>query len=117
MELCREPIRVVDLRPGDICTDFHNSMECHESLNEADATENIARAYHAYTENMNRAPSPDRVARLVLNLVEDDGKPPSQVNVGGTFQSRIAPLLRNVSPRSWTRLALKKYYKLKGRSS
>ena len=117
MELCREPIRVVDLRPGDIRTGFHKSMECHESLGEADVTDNIARAYHAYTANMNRAPSPDRVARLVSDLVDDDGKLSSQINVGSAFQSRIAPLLRNVSPRGWTRLALKKYYKLKGRRS
>ncbi len=113
MELCREPIRVVELRPGDIRTDFHKTMECHESLGEADSTDNIARAYRAYTANMERAPPPERVARLVLNLLDDDGKVPSQLNVGSAFQARIAPLLSNVSPRGWTRLVLKKFYKLK----
>jgi short-subunit dehydrogenase len=113
MELCREPIRVVELRPGDIRTDFHKTMECHESLGEADPTDNFARAYRAYTANMERAPPPDRVARSVLNLLEDDGKVASQVNVGSAFQARIAPLLSNVSPRGWTRFVLKKYYKLK----
>jgi len=103
MELCREPIRVVDLRPGDIRTDFHKTMECHESLGEADP----------YTANMERAPSPERIARLVLDLLDDDGKVPSQLNVGGAFQARIAPLLSNVSPRGWRRFVLKKYYKLK----
>ena len=93
MELCREPIRVVELRPGDIRTDFHKTMECHESLGEADSTDNIARAYRAYTANMERAPPPERVARLVLNLLDDDGKVPSQLNVGSAFQARIADRL------------------------
>jgi len=117
MELCREPIRVVELRPGDIRTDFHKTMECHESLDEADAGENIVRAYRAYTENMENAPSPERVARSVLSLLDDDQGVPSQRNVGSAFQARIAPLLRNVSPRGWTRLALKKYYRLRCRRS
>ena len=115
MELCREPIRVVEVRPSDIRTDFHKSMKCHESLSEVDPTENIARAYRAYTANMERAPPPERVARLVSDLLDDDGKVPSQLNVGSVFQARIAPLLRNVSPRGRTRLALKKYYRLKCR--
>ena len=115
MELCDEPIRVVELRPGDIRTEFHKTMECHESLGEADASENIARAYRAYTENMENAPSPERVARLVSRLLDDDRGVPSQCNVGSAFQARIAPLLRNVSPRGWTRFALKKYYRLRCR--
>ncbi len=117
MELCREPIRVVELRPADIRTDFHKSMKRHESLSEVDSTENIARAYRAYTANMERAPPPERVARLVSDLLDDDGKVPSQLNVGSVFHARIAPLLRNVSPRGWTRFALKKYYRLKCRRS
>jgi short-subunit dehydrogenase len=117
MELCREAIRVVELRPGDIRTDFHKSMECHESLGEADASENIARAYRAYTENMESAPSPELVARLVLDILDDDAGVSLQRTVGSTFQARIAPLLRNVSPRGWTRLALKKYYRLRCRRS
>jgi short-subunit dehydrogenase len=115
MELCAEPIRVVELRPGDIRTDFHKTMECHESLAEADASENIVRAYRAYTENMENAPSPEGVARLVSRLLDDDQGVPSQRNVGSMFQARIAPLLRNVSPRGWTRFALKKYYRLRCR--
>lgn len=117
MELCREGIRVVELRPGDIRTDFHKTMECHESLGEADASENIARAYRAYTENMENAPSPERVAQAVLRVIDDDQGASSQRNVGSTFQARIAPVLRNVSPRGWTRLALKKYYRLRCRRS
>jgi short-subunit dehydrogenase len=117
MELCAEPVRVVELRPGDIRTDFHKTMECHESLGEAEPGENIARAYHAYTGNMENAPSPERVAQLVSRLLDDDQGVPSQCNVGGTFQARVAPLLRNVSPRRWTRLALKKYYRLRCRRS
>ena len=113
MELCREPIRVVELRPGDIRTDFHKAMECHESLGEADTTDNIARAYRTYAANMERAPSPERVARVVSDLLDDDGKVASQVNVGSAFQTRIAPFLSNVIPQGWTRLVLKKYYKLK----
>ena len=117
MELCREPIRVVELRPGDIRTDFHRTMECQESLGEADSSENIARAYHAYTANMENAPPPERVAQLVSRLLDDDESGPSQHNVGGAFQSRIAPLLSKAIPRGWTRLALRKYYRLRCRGS
>jgi short-subunit dehydrogenase len=113
MELCREPIRVVEVRPGDIRTDFHQTMERHASLGDADADENIVRAYRAYTENMERAPSPERVARLVSRLVDREGWLPSRINVGSTFQARIAPLLSNVSPQAWTRFVLAKYYRLK----
>ena len=113
MELCREPIRVVELRPGDIRTGFHKAMECHQSLGQADPTDNIARAYRAYTANMERAPPPERVARVVLKLLDDHAKAPSQLNVGSAFHARFAELLSHLGPRSWTRIVLKKYYRLK----
>jgi short-subunit dehydrogenase len=113
MELCREPIRVVELRPGDIHTDFHETMERHAALGEADEDDNIVRAYRTYTENMQRAPSPERVAGLVASLLDREGKLPSRLNVGSTFQARIAPFLSNVSPLAWTRYVLEKYYRLK----
>jgi hypothetical protein len=90
-------------------------MERQESLGEADSSENIARAYHAYTANMENAPPPERVAQVVSRLLDDDESGPSQHNVGGAFQSRIAPLLSKVIPRGWTRLALRKYYRLRCR--
>ncbi len=62
---------------------------------------------------MERAPSPERVARLVTRLVDRDGKLPSRLNVGSIFQARIAPFLNGVSPLAWTRYVLEKYYKLK----
>ena len=117
MELCREPIRVVELRPGDTHTDFHKTMECHESLGEADPGDNIARAYRAYSRNMERAPSPERVAQTLQRILDADPGGPSQRNAGSVFQARIAPLLRNVSPTGWTRLALKQYYRLRSRRS
>jgi short-subunit dehydrogenase len=117
MELCNEPVRVVELRPGDTRTDFHAVMEYHASLGEADAADNIARAYQTYTAHMDRAPSPERVARRVSDILDAQGRIPSQVNVGSTFQARIAPWLASVSPRAWTRSVLKKYYGLKCRRS
>jgi short-subunit dehydrogenase len=117
MELCRDAVRVVEIRPGDICTEFHKSMECDKTTSSALESDNFARAYSVYTERMQRAPSPECVVREVLSLLEDGEKAPSPRNVGGTFQAQIAPLLSRVSPRAWMRLALEKYYRLKcGRS-
>lgn len=115
MELCNEPIRVIDLRPGDTRTDFHRHMERHPSLECADADDNITRAHRAYTERMECAPSPEHVARLVSDLLAGERKTPSQVNVGSVFQTRIAPFLSDLSPRTWTRSVLARYYRLKCR--
>lgn len=117
IELCNEPVRIVEVRPGDIRTDFHRSMETDASLDEAGAGDNIARAYRVYSARMERAPSPERVARVVSDLLDEEGGAPSRINVGSTFQARIAPWLASVSPSGWTRSVLRKYYGLKCRRS
>ena len=117
MELCQDCVRVVDLQPGDIHTEFHRTMQRHPSLDKAGSSDNITRAYRAYSANMERAPSPARVARSVLAIIERDADPPSRLVEGGTFQSRIAPLLARVSPLAWIRFVLRRYYGLKRRDS
>lgn len=118
MELCQEPIRIVDLMPGDICTDFHRRMECHEILDEAGPDENMTRAYRRYTANMEAAPSPEIVARKVLRILDSAEKtPPPQITTGTFFQAEVAPLLAKVSPIRLTRFVLRKYYGLKNRRS
>lgn len=111
MELCREPIRVVEVRPGNIRTDFHRVMDCDKTARDKASKENIARAYRVYTHRMERAPAPTLVADRVLRIIAAaDG--PSRINVGPLFQSRIAPLLARVGTLKWTRLLLRKYYGL-----
>ena len=112
MELCREPIRIVDLRPADIRTNFHKTMECDDAAKVASSTDNIARAYGKYTENMENAPTPEGVAGLVRRIVESRGWASPRQNAGGIFQSVIAPVLAKLGPHAWTRSVLRKYYRL-----
>jgi short-subunit dehydrogenase len=117
MELCRESIRVVELRPGDIRTNFHVAMDCDQAARDRASNANIARAYRAYMRNMERAPAPARVAGQVLKLLAEGDAAPSRSAVGSVFQSRIAPLLTRIGPLKWTRLALSRYYGLACRRS
>ena len=117
MELIEQGIRVVELQPGDIGSDFHRAMKRHPALEQADSNDDMSRAFRAYSRRMERAPPPAQVARSVLAIIERDAPPPSRVVVGSAFQSRIAPFLAKISPLPWTRFVLRRYYGLKSRRS
>jgi hypothetical protein len=59
--------------------------------------------------NMKNAPSPDLVARHVLNLV-NAVHPPPRITVGDVFQSKIAPLVFRFLPQRVRLWGLKRYY-------
>jgi short-subunit dehydrogenase len=108
LELPNSPIHIVDLQPGDICTDFNDAVtksEQHDSRYQA----NVAKTWDAVEHNMKNAPKPDLVARRVCELI-DQPNPPPQATAGDAFQTKIAPLIFRFLPQRLRIWGLKKYY-------
>jgi short-subunit dehydrogenase len=108
LELAHSRVYVVDLQPGDICTQFnHSVIKSAKADRRYDA--NIARTWEVVERNMKNAPTPDLVARHVLKLV-NAVRPPPRITVGDAFQSKIAPLIFRFLPQPVRIWGLKKYY-------
>ncbi len=110
LELAHSRVYVVDLQPGDICTEFNQSViKSTKADRRYDAT--IARTWEVVERNMKNAPTPDLVARHVLRLV-NAVHPPPRITVGDAFQSKIAPLIFKFLPQRVRIWALKRYYRI-----
>jgi short-subunit dehydrogenase len=108
LELTHSRVHVVDLQPGDICTEFNQSViKSTKADHRYDAK--IAKTWEALERNMKDAPTPDLVARHVLRLV-NAVRPPPRITVGDAFQSKIAPLIFRLLPQRARIWGLKKYY-------
>ena len=115
MELLAEPIRFIDLQPGDICSDFHEQMS-RQANYPAPYKGNAKRAFAVYDGNMRRAPPPELVARAITELVADNATPHYTAKaVGGFFQARIAPFLSRFALENLKRHCTSRYYKLRSR--
>jgi short-subunit dehydrogenase len=108
LELGNSPVRVVDLQPGDICTEFNESMSKTTEVDPLYQAK-IARASEVVERTMKKAPSPDLVARQVLKLINAD-RPPPRVTVGDMFESKIAPLIFRFLPQRIRLWGLKRHY-------
>jgi NAD(P)-dependent dehydrogenase (short-subunit alcohol dehydrogenase family) len=114
MELVHTGVRLIDVRPGDFATRFHESTRRVDSkLSEAYAP-NLEIAWNAIDRNMIRAPDPQLVADTLVRIAEGEIRRPI-VSVGNVFQARIAPLLNRLVMRSWVQWGLRVYYGLKRR--
>jgi NAD(P)-dependent dehydrogenase (short-subunit alcohol dehydrogenase family) len=112
LELAHTRIRVVDVRPGDFATNFHDSTRCIGSELASEYQPNLIRAWHAIDRNMKRAKSSQAVADLLVDIVE--GKVRGSVQaVGDVFQAVIARFLARIVRRSWVQWGLRKYYGLR----
>ncbi len=114
IELAHTGLRLIDLRPGDFRTKFHDStkrIELSPALAAAYAP-NLEAAWNAIDKNMNAAPDPQQVADALVKIVEGKTKRPV-VAVGDIFQARIAPLLVRFAHRAWVQWGLRLYYGLK----
>jgi NAD(P)-dependent dehydrogenase (short-subunit alcohol dehydrogenase family) len=102
-------IRIVDLQPGDIRTEFH---EATRQKDEADSSyaRNRGAAWKVIDHNMRNAPSSECVVREVLRLID---RPAARAVAGECFQTRIAPLAQRLLPHAWVQWAIAKYYGLK----
>jgi short-subunit dehydrogenase len=107
LELSNSRVRIVDLQPGDICTDFNDAVikNGHNTPYEAE----VAKTWGTVERNMKAAPKPELVARHVLKLI-DQANPPPRITVGDIFQTKIAPMIFRFLPQRLRIWGLKKYY-------
>jgi NAD(P)-dependent dehydrogenase (short-subunit alcohol dehydrogenase family) len=110
-ELLHTGVRVIDVRPGDFATNFHDSTRRIGSELASEYQPNLIRAWHAIDQNMKRAKSSQAVADLLVAIVEGRVRGPVQA-VGDVFQAGIARLLARSVRRSWVQWGLRKYYGL-----
>lgn len=108
LELPRSQVRIVDLQPGDIRTDFNSSV-AHGVKPDPRYEARITKTWQAVENNMKNAPPPDLVARKVCELI-DQTSPPLRVAVGDMFQTKISPFIFRFLPQRIRIWALKKYY-------
>jgi short-subunit dehydrogenase len=107
LELGDSPVHVVDLQPGDISTDFNQSMIVSAKAGLYDGK--IDKTWKTVERNMNKAPGPELVARQVLKLI-NAVPPPPRVAAGDVFESKIAPLIFRFLPQRLRIWGLKRYY-------
>ena len=106
-ELADTPIRITELQPGDINTNFHAATRrMDQSLPEKTR---IAAAWNTIERNMAAAPPPQIVAQSILQIIASP-KPPPVAVVGNFFQSRLAPFLVRISPRGLAERVLRRYF-------
>jgi len=107
LELGDSRVYIVDLQPGDISTEFNQSVI---KSTKADPYETkIVKTWKIIERNMKKAPSPDLVARHVLKLI-NSAEPPPRITVGDVFESKIAPLIFRFLPQRVRLWGLKRYY-------
>src|SRR5213078_1136096 len=108
LELPDSRVSIIDLQPGDICTEFNNAVSKGGVPDRRYATK-VAKTWDAVERNMKNAPKPDLVARRVCELI-DQANPPPRITVGDAFQTKIAPLIFRFLPQRLRLWGLKRYY-------
>ena len=108
LELGNSRVYVVDLQPGDICTEFNEGV-IKSTMADRRYDAKVARTWEVVERNMKKAPPPDLVARHVLKLIDAD-RPPPRITVGDLFQSKMAPLIFRFLPQRIRLWGLKRYY-------
>jgi NAD(P)-dependent dehydrogenase (short-subunit alcohol dehydrogenase family) len=107
LELADSRVHIVDLQPGDISTEFNQSVIKSTKAERYDPK--IAKTWEIVERNMKKAPGPDLVARHVLKLI-NAAEPPQRITVGDVFESKIAPLVFRFLPQRVRIWGLKRYY-------
>jgi NAD(P)-dependent dehydrogenase (short-subunit alcohol dehydrogenase family) len=110
LELGDSKVRIVDLQPADISTEFNKSV-INTSNTDQRYEEKIAKTWEIVERNMKKAPGPELVARHVLRLI-DAAQTPPRITVGDAFQSKIAPLIFRFLPQRVRLWGLKRYYEI-----
>jgi short-subunit dehydrogenase len=109
LELARTPIRVIDLQPGDIATNFHTTTCCLDQSEIRNPKSEII--WNTIGRNMAVAPPPTLVAKSILRLILHRNPPPV-VTVGNFFQTRLAPILARFASSRLVEWAIRRYYGL-----
>jgi NAD(P)-dependent dehydrogenase (short-subunit alcohol dehydrogenase family) len=110
LELEGSDIRVIDVQPGDICTDFNDAI-ARTDMGGPRYAARVEQAWRVVDRNMKAAPKPKLVARRIAKLI-DAANPPPRVTVGDSFQAIVAPLIFRFLPQRARIWGLKKYYQL-----
>ena len=110
LELEGSNIRMIDLQPGDIRTDFNDAVAKTDG-GDSRYTARVERAWRVVDLNIKAAPKPEVVARRIAKLI-DAANPPPRVTVGDSFQAIIAPFIFRFLPQRVRIWGLKKYYRL-----
>jgi NAD(P)-dependent dehydrogenase (short-subunit alcohol dehydrogenase family) len=110
LELEGSDIRVIDVQPGDICTDFNDTIAKTDG-GEARYTPLVEQTWRVVDGNMKAAPKPELVARCIAKVI-DAANPPPRVTVGDSFQAIVAPLIFRFLPERVRVWGLKRYYGL-----
>jgi short-subunit dehydrogenase len=105
LEFAHRRVHIVDLQPGDIRTEFNQSVILSDNVDDA----KIAKTWEVVERNMKNAPGPELVAQQVLTLI-DAVEPSPRVTVGNVFESKIAPLIFRFLPQRIRIWGLKRYY-------
>ena len=111
VELSNTSIHIVELRPGDINTPFHERTKKVTVTASTEEQRRMQAAWDTQVRNMATAPPPEDVARAVLRAITTPNPPPILV-VGGFFQARVAPLTARLLPLRLLEWALRQYYRL-----
>ena len=110
LELPDSKVRIVDLQPADICTNFNDAVP-RASRYDASYEPRVARTWDAVERNLKNAPKPELVAARVCQLIAGDAPPP-RLTVGDFFQGTVAPFIFRFLPQRVRIWGLKKYYGL-----
>jgi short-subunit dehydrogenase len=108
LEIRTSGVRIVDLQPADIRTDFNRSAKKF-ALDAPGFRARVAKAWQVCDHNMENAPGPELVAKRVSELIAADDPPP-RTTVGDFFQSGIAPLIIRFLPMRVQLWGIAKYY-------
>ena len=109
LELADSRVHVVDLQPGDISTDFNQSVT--QTARTARYDSKIAKTWEKVERNMKEAPGPDLVARHVLKVM-NTARPPARITVGSMFETKIAPIIFRFLPQRVRIWGLRRYYRI-----
>ena len=110
LELPDARVRIVDLQPADICTNFNDAVT-RASRYDASYERRVAKTWDAVDRNLKNAPKPELVAARVCQLIAGEAPPP-RLTVGDFFQGRVAPFIFRFLPQRVRIWGLKKYYGL-----
>jgi NAD(P)-dependent dehydrogenase (short-subunit alcohol dehydrogenase family) len=109
LELASSHVRIVDLQPGDISTEFNDRVK-HQQPPPLYRAQ-MATAWEIVEKNMKAAPKPEAVGRALLQLISMKNPPP-RITVGDLFQTKTAPLIFRFLPQRVRIWGLKRYYGL-----
>jgi len=111
LEATDDRIRWIDLRPGDISTDFNQAVTVTSGGKSASA----GKAWKTIGKNMAAAPPAMIIAERILKIVEGNRTGPI-VRVGDWFQSVLAPWGVRVLPTKILEKLIRGYYGIAGES-